>query len=111
MPKRQWWWIDPYSCVVVRGRHTVVFGVVQFAIFAALHRAEINKAGGKRARSLTTDELMDTVYHGAVPAAAPAHRVAITKMNRKLQRLGLRICGVNRGKHSFYQLRDLRGVQ
>lgn len=100
MAKRQWWWVDRRSCIVVRGNRAVAFGVVQFAIFTALHEAA-NK-------SLLTSKLYDRVYAGAVPAAPPTHRVAITKMNRKLSYLDLKVCGVARRERSFYQLRDLR---
>lgn len=106
MAKRQWWWIDPSACAVVRGRRVVVLGFAQFAMFRELHRANSKY----EAKKVLSDKLHDAIYNGAInPAGKTLHMLAFN-MNKKLARIDLKICGHNHKQNSFYQIRDLRGV-
>lgn len=89
-------WVDRKQCIVVRNRRAVRLGLVQFAIFDALHRAR---------QSLSADQLRNVVYAGVKDPALPGNLHAVIHYaNRKLEHLGLKIRGTNRKQNSFYQI-------
>lgn len=101
MAKRQWWWIDPHSCVVVRGNRAVPLPLIQFAFFMALQRTP-----GKQRRS---DEILDAVYDGVKdPPGSYVLRSLSSRVNARIKPLGLGIRGYARRSHSFYKIVDLR---
>jgi hypothetical protein len=97
------WWVDRHTRIVVRNRKACQLGVLQFAIFDALHRQPSH-----RGKQMLGSLLMDVVYRGvASPAGRNTICVSVQQANRKLSRLGLKIRGVNRKQHSFYQIVSL----
>ena len=92
--------VDRRARIVMRNRRAVALGFVQFAIFDALH-----SQGAANGKQLSGDRLADAVYHGARnPSTRQTIHVCIYTMNKKLAHLGLKIRGVNRRQHSFYQI-------
>lgn len=90
--------VDRKTCIVMRQRKAVHLGLVQFAIFYAIHKLRSNK-------TLTTKEIYETVYRGVVnPPGLETVNVIIWTMNKKLTHLGIKIRGANRREHSFYRL-------
>lgn len=100
MPKPQWFYVDRRTCIVMRYNKAVKLGVVQFAIFDALHRL-----GTKEGKQMPSADLCDEVYRGARnPSTMNTIHACVSSMNRKLQHVGLKVRGVNRREHSFYQI-------
>jgi hypothetical protein len=82
----------------MRQRKAVRLGLVQFAIFYALHKR-------RPAHSLPSTKLCDEIYDGVRnPSTLQTLRVCITNMNRKLEHLGVKIQGNNHRQNSFYQI-------
>ena len=99
-PYRWFCWVDRHSCIVVRNKKAVQLGLIQFAIFEALHSVKPHE--GKK---LNARRLADIVYNGAInPSTAETMRVCIYNANKKLAHIRLKIRSVERKSHSFYQI-------
>src|ERR1700733_10931546 len=98
-------WVDRRTCIVVRNKRAVSLGLVQFAIFEALHRQSRQPGEPKK---LTGDSLADIVYNGASnPSTRNTIHSTVQAINPKIQHLGLKIRGVNRKQNSFYEIVEL----
>lgn len=100
MPKPiRFLWVDRRTSIVVHNRRAVRLGLIQFAIFDAIHRRR------DRDGQMTGNQLRDLIYHGVGnPPQNKAFTASIHYLNRKLSHVGLRVRGVNRGRNSFYQI-------
>ena len=99
-PYRWFCWVDRHSCIVVRNKKAVQLGLIQFAIFNALHSVKPHE--GKK---LNARHLADIIYRGAInPSTSQTIRVCIYHANKKLAHIGLCIRCIKRKSHSFYQI-------
>lgn len=93
-------WVDRHARIVIRGRKAVALSFLQFAVFDALH-----SVGSKHGKQMRSHALLDTIYHGvANPSNLNTVHGTVIKLNEKLKYLGLKVRGVNRREHSFYQI-------
>lgn len=93
-------WVDRHTRIVIRGRKAVALSFLQFAVFDALH-----SVGAKNGKQMGSHALLDTIYHGVrEPSDMNTVHGTVMKLNQKLQRLGLKVRGVNAREHSFYQI-------
>lgn len=97
--RQQFCHVDRMTRIVMRQRKAVQLGIVEFAIFFALHH-------DRRANKVcTTHQLYERIYNGVIDC--PSINVVtqtIWQTNRKLKHLGLKIVGTNRRQNSFYRL-------
>ena len=98
-------WVDRRTCIVVRNKRAVSLGLVQFAIFEALHKAGQHSGRDKK---LQADHLADIAYNGAKnPSTRHTMHACIYYANVKLAHLGLKIRSTNRKQNSFYEIVEL----
>lgn len=93
-------WVDRKTCIVVRQTKAVHLSLLQFSIFNALHSVRPHE--GKK---LNARHLADIVYNGVRnPSTEKTLHVCVSKMNKKLAHVGLKVRGVARKQNSFYQI-------
>ena len=106
--------VDRKTCIVMRHGKAVHLGIVGFALFDALHKQNSGWNWRAKPKQLTTKEIYEYVYHGAINPPAPCVVCQMIRYtNKRLEHLNLRIRFVGTTWRGAWQLEatDLRGAK